>query len=445
MKISKKYKPLFDIHLVEEKLKQSNLKNREYWEALSEVTTFVVTGGRFTGKTFTVGLSVADATVNHEHRCLFTRYTMKSAEKSVIPAYLNRVEALDYLPYVKATRDSVVCTHNRGRVDFAGFKNSAGNQTANLKSLEDYSILVLEEFEEFTNWDDVEKVILSIRDKKTIIIIVMNPATKNHIAWQQFFQSRGVPAGFNGIKDDVCYIHTTYLDLGEDIISPKIWKQYEASRKIYEEVEAIPKEERTKRCSQNDIRIWKFYKYTVLGGWKEEADGLVYENWTMFDEWPEDEDVRIFGLDWGHKPDPTVLVEVRLKGKDMYVKEHIRQNEILNTDLAALIKTVIGDEEEYIVADTNPQQIAEMAALGVYMMKVNKHYGGSKPDKMRGIRKIQDKNLHIHKDSTELHRELRNYHTIVVTNSKGETKPHVVDKDDHGLDAMLYAGTRYQV
>jgi len=35
------------------------------------------------------------------------------------------------------------------------------------------------------------------------------------------------------------------------------------------------------------------------------------------------------------------------------------------------------------------------------------------------------------------------YHYIEIVNAKGETKTHVVDKDDHLLDAMLYACTRY--
>ena len=430
MKISKKYKPLFSAVRGE----------------LKDVHTVILTGGRDSGKSFTASLALCTGVYENNHRVLYTRYTLTSASDSIIPDFNEKISLLNLDSYFHVTKDRIIANHNNGKVVFKGFKTSAGNQTANLKSLKDFSILVCEEAEEYPSYEEWDKVQLSIRatDVNALNVLILNPTTKTHWVYDEFFRKNGIPDGYNGVKNGVLYIHTTYRDLGKKFIAPKNWAKYEAARSIYERLIKLDPSER-KKCDRDEIRAFKYYKYTVLGGWKEEADGLVYENWTMFDEWPEDEDVRIFGLDWGHKPDPTVLVEVRLKGKDMYVKEHIRQNEILNTDLAALIKTVIGDDEEYIVADTNPQQIAEMAALGVYMMKVNKHYGGSKPDKMRGIRKIQDKNLHIHKDSTELHRELRNYHTIVVTNSKGETKPHVVDKDDHGLDAMLYAGTRYQV
>lgn len=427
MKISSKYKPLFEAV-------RGNL----------DVHTVILTGGRDSGKSFTASLALCDGVANYNHRVLYTRYTLTSAYDSIIPDFNEKIELLNYQSFFHVTKDRILSNHNQGKIVFKGFKTSAGNQTANLKSLKDFSILVCEEAEEYPSYEEWDKVQLSIRatDVNALNVLILNPTTKTHWVYDNFFRKNGIPDGFNGIKNGVLYIHTTYRDLGEKFIAPKNWAKYEASRAIYERLQALTPEER-KKCNRDDLRAFKYYKYTVLGGWKEEADGLVYENWTMFDEWPEDEDIRIFGLDWGFRPDPTVLVEVRLKGRDMYVKEHIRANEIRNADLAELIKEIIGDEETYIVADTNKQQIMEMANLGVYMIEADKKYGGTGTNKMRGIRKIQDKNLHIHQDSIHIHEELRNYHSIVVTNSKGETKPHVVDGNDHAMDAMLYAGTRY--
>ena len=55
---------------------------------------------------------------------------------------------------------------------------------------------------------------LSIRQKsiQNRIILVLNPVTKEHWIYKRFFESMGVEEGFNGIKENVTYIHTSYLD-----------------------------------------------------------------------------------------------------------------------------------------------------------------------------------------------------------------------------------------
>ncbi len=411
-----------------------------------QVDTVVVTGGRDSGKSFGISLLTCEAATTYNHRILYTRYTLTSAHDSIIPDFTEKIKLLGNDDYFHVTKDRIIGLHNDSKIVFKGIKTSSGNQTANLKSLKDFSMFVVEEAEEFPSYDEWDKIQLSIRatDVQPLNILILNPTTKKHWIYKEFFKNHGVKDGFNGIKGNILYIHTTYLDLGEKYISPKNWRKYEAARADYELTEGKTKDER-KELPQLTIRNWKYYKYTVLGGWKSSADGLVYEDWDTFKDFPETFDYRIYGCDFGFSNDPMTFVECVIRGNEIWLKEHIYKTGLLARNAAPLMITAMGEHKSdaYIVADCNPKEIAEMGAEGIVMIPADKTFKGSGMNKMRGIRMMQGKIMHVHKDSKNLIDELNHYHTIEIVNTKGETVTHVVDKDDHLLDAALYACTRY--
>ena len=438
IKIPSKYKPLFDLYKA-----KTEKSNSDYWVALRGVDTVVVTGGRDSGKSFTTSMSFCDAAANYNHRILYTRYTLSSAQDSIIPDFNEKIGILGYDDFFHVTKDRILGKHNDSKIVFKGIKTSSGNQTATLKSLKDFSMFVVEEAEEFPTYDEWDKIQLSIRatDVQALNVLALNPASRKHWIYQEFFLKRGVKDGFNGIKGNVLYIHTTYLDLGKDYIAPKNWRKYEAARVVYERLESMSKIERDKQ-DRNDIKAWKYYKYTVLGGWKEGEEGLIYDDWSTFEEFPTDEDLRIFGLDFGFVNDPAAFVEVRLYDsyRKLYIKQHIYETGLLNSELAERIKTIIGEEECYIVADSaEPKSIAELQRLGLYVIKCIKGAGSV----LARIRRVQDMEMFVHVDSTDIHDELNHYHTINTINSKGENVIHIVDKDNHACDAFGYAATLY--
>ena len=59
-----------------------------------QVDTICITGGRDSGKSFGVSLTACEAANTFNHRILYTRYTLKSAEDSIIPDF---TEKIDYL------------------------------------------------------------------------------------------------------------------------------------------------------------------------------------------------------------------------------------------------------------------------------------------------------------------------------------------------------------
>ena len=338
-------------------------------------------------------------------RILFTRYTMVSAHLSIIPEFLEKLGLLGFDDIFNVNKAEVVNTKNNSDILFRGIKTSAGNQTASLKSLTGVSNWILDEAEELTDEDIFDTIDLSIREKdiQNRIILILNPVTKEHWIYNRFFQNRGVEAGFNGVKDNICYIHSTYLDNIENL-----------STSFLERVEAIKH------------RNFKKYNHTILGGWLDKAEGVVFENWSIGEFNPDNLQTSC-GMDFGFSVDPDSLVEVAIdkKKKKMYLKEHIYQNGLKSHDLAKIVLDKV--DNMLIIADSSePRLIEDLRHLGVNIRAVKKGTIES------GITRMQDYELVVSPESINIAKELNNY----VYADKGSKL--YVDAYNHAIDGIRY-------
>jgi len=205
---------------------------------------------------FLVSLAASNWVAEHMHRILFTRYTLVSAEDTIIPDFMEKVDLLGYSPYFKVRKDRITSKNNKGKVVFKGIKTSSGNQSANLKSLKDFSCFLVDEAEEIPDLNTWKKIYLSIRvkDVQNVSILSLNPSDKEHWIYKEFYENRGVKGGYNGIIGNVMYIHTTYLDLDRDVIADNVWNEF----KRMEEKE--PEE----------------YQTVVMGKWRDNIKGSLF-------------------------------------------------------------------------------------------------------------------------------------------------------------------------
>ena len=310
--VSEKYKPLFDIPFAYDKITEE--KKSDYWLALSKIETVVMTGGRGSGKSLVEALDATQRSVIHNHRTIYTRYTDTSLEDSVKPDFTKVIEMLGYEQYADMIQGRVNFPHNESKIVFKGLKPSSKKQTAGLKSLSDFSCFVVEEAEEHPSFEEWEKVALSLRypSVQNYSILMLNPTTKEHWIYKEFFEDRGVTEGFNGIKDEILYIHTTYLDVKKEYHTKANWSKYERGRIAYEEYLSLSDFEQA-NCTTQLRKLYKWYKFTVLGGWLDKAEGVVYSDWVdgKFDlSLP-----FVYGLDFGFSPDPTAMVKVAIDNK----------------------------------------------------------------------------------------------------------------------------------
>ena len=330
---------------------------------------------------------------------------MVSAHLSIIPEFLEKISLLGFENIFSVNKAEVVNLGNNSDILFRGIKTSAGNQTASLKSLQGISTWVLDEAEELIDEDIFDTIDLSIREKdvQNRIILILNPVTKEHWIYNRFFQDKGVEAGFNGFKDNVCYIHSTYLDNIEHL-----------SHSFLERIKTIKH------------RNFKKYEQKILGGWLDKAEGVVFDNWT-FGEFNPDGLQTSCGMDFGFSIDPDSLTEVAIdKAKrKIYLKEHIYQNGLKSNQLAEIILSKVNDK--LIIADSaEPRLIADLKHLGVNIKPVKKGTIES------GITRMQDYELIVSPESTNIAKEMNNY----VYADKGSKL--YVDNYHHAIDSARY-------
>jgi len=365
----------------------------------------VITGGRGSGKSFAVTVFLALLTYEKDNRILFTRYTMTSASMSIIPEFVEKLNLMGVIENFEVTKYEIKNKVTGSSIYFSGIKTASGDQTAKLKSISGVNTFVLDEAEELMEEDNFDKIDYSIRSKVSTnrVLLILNPTTKEHWVYQRFFQNRGIADGFNGSKDGVTYIHTTYLDNAEHL-SESFVKQVEEMK----------------------VRRPQKYEHQIMGGWLQKAEGVVFEDWQI-GQFNSEIPISCFGLDIGFARDESVLTEVAVDKarKIIWVKEHFYKKGLVTSNIYDLCLRYAG--KRLIVVDSSePRLIAELNSRGLNCTATVKKKGSI----VTGIALMQDYNINL--DGENLVKEFNNY----VWDIRG-VKPR--DAYNHGVDAMRYA------
>jgi len=363
-------------------------------------------GGRGSGKSFTINALLVMLTYEQGHTILFTRYTLTSAYISIIPEFIDKLELFNCVHDFHITKDEILNKKTGSKIIFRGIKTSSGDQTANLKSLQGITTWVVDEAEELTDEQKFDTIDLSVRQqgKQNRVILILNPTTKEHFIYTRFFEDRGVQEGSNTTKENTTYIHTTYLDNLENL-----------SKSYIDQIDQM----RSRRPEK--------YKQQMLGAWMSKAEGVIFSNWTIGEF--KRSSVSVWGQDYGFAADPSTLVEVNIDkaNKTIYLKECFYLPRLTTSQIAELNQKHARDG--LIVADSaEPRLITEL-----------KRHCNVKPSikgqgsVTYGISLLQDYDLVVSPDSTNLIKELNNYRWL---ERKSNTP---IDKYNHLIDAVRYA------
>ena len=379
--------------------------NNKYNLLGSESRYFVITGGRGSGKSYSINLFLLLLTYEVGHVILFTRYTLTSAHISIIPEFIDKIESFDLSNDFYITKDEIINKKTGSKILFKGIKTSSGTQTANLKSLAGVTTWVLDEAEELTDEDTFDKIDFSIRAKDihNRVILVLNPTTKEHFIYKRFYESKGIADGTNAVKKDTTYIHTTYEDNIKNL-----------SQSFILQIEDMK------------VRRPQKYKHQILGGWLDKAEGVVFTNWSFGKFNPNDLPTS-FGLDFGFSIDPDTLIEVAIDKahKKIYVKEHLYQNGLRMEQLA----TICFDKADkgLIIADSAEDRlIVDLKHKGLNIEPIKKGTIES------GITMMLDYDIIVEENSSNIAKELNNYAYL----NKGSKL--YIDDFNHAIDAIRY-------
>jgi PBSX family phage terminase large subunit len=207
---------------------------------------YLITGGRGSGKSWSLSMFLLNLTYEENNIILFTRYTLVSAFISIIPEFISKIELMNKENDFEITQSEIINKHTGSKILFRGIKTSQGTNTANLKSIAGVTTWVLDEAEELVDKDIFDRIDLSIRskDNPNRVVLVMNPSYKSHWIYQNFVKHS---------RQDTTYIHTTYLDNAHNLSQSFI--------------------EQAKRTRSENLHR---YEHLFLGKWLDDAEGLLW-------------------------------------------------------------------------------------------------------------------------------------------------------------------------
>ena len=373
----------------------------------SDSRYFIISGGRGSGKSFSVNALLVMLTYEQGHTILFTRYTLTSAYISIIPEFIDKLEQFGSIADFHITKDEILNKKTGSKIIFRGIKTSSGDQTANLKSLQGITTWVVDEAEELVDEQKFDTIDLSVRQqgKPNRIILILNPTTKEHFIYRRFFEDRGVQEGSNITKENTTYIHTTYQDNIDNL-----------SKSYIDQIE------------QMKIRRPEKYKQQMLGSWLNKAEGVIFNNWSVGEF--KHIGTSVWGQDYGFAADPSTLVEVNIDStnKRIYLKECFYLQRLTTSQIAQL--NLKHAREGLIVGDSaEPRLLSEIKAKGCNVRPSIKGQGSI----TYGISLLQDYDIIVSPDSTNLIKELNNYRWL---ERKSNTP---IDNWNHLIDAVRYA------
>jgi len=378
----------------------------------SEKRYFLVTGGRGSLKSTTIHDFITRLTYSKGQGILFTRYTMTSAEKSIIPEFKETLKRNGSESNFHVTKDKAINLITGSFIIFSGIKTSSGNQTANLKSLAGITTWVIEEGEDFNDEKAFDTIDDSVRSSLTQnrVIWIQNPSTKEHFIYKRWIDNNSKKINVRGYDvtisnhPEVEHIHTTY-HIALEYLSKSFVRKADNAEK-------------------NNP---KWYYHNYIGGWLEKAEGVIFDNWTEAEF--DDSLPFIWGMDFGYVNDPTTLIKVAKKDNKLFVQEFIYDKGLSTDQIAELMREYVKPEETVIADNAEPRLIDELWRKGFKIYPCKK----GKDSVRNGIAQMQDYTIHVHPDSHNIKKELNNY----IWHTKGGNVP--IDNFNHAIDAIRYA------
>lgn len=159
--------------------------------------------------------------------------------------------------------------------------------------------------------------------------------------------------------------------------------------------------------------------------------GLVFNNWTQ--GWSEDRGATCFGLDFGYSPDPTALIECKIIGTTLYLREHLYRNNMSATDIVNAVQSVVPRGTE-VICDKREDIIQDMFRKGINAKSATK--GPNSID--YGVKIMQGDSIVIHPESHNLIKEFR-YYKYKEDKDGNAIGGAYADVLNHAIDAARYA------
>jgi len=361
-------------------------------------STILLYGGAGSGKSYATAqfIIMLWLMVIDPIKILITRKTNPSLKLTAYKLILKMLDELE-IEYIHMKSEQTIQLLDGSEIIFRGM-----DDPEKIKSAE-FNVIWMEEATEFTEKDfqqlklRLRRPVVRLRDGEFLqnkIILTFNPISIHSWIYKFFFEHD---------NQEVLKLHTTYQN------NPFLDSEY------IKMLETLAEQDET------------FYKIYTLGEFVTPTN-LIYTNYTIIDDFPENFDEIIYGLDFGFN-NPTALVKIGIRDGEYYIFEELYQTRLTNSDLIEYLKQI--NVDGIIYADSaEPARIQEIQAAGFMIYPAEKNVRD-------GIDFVKRQKLHIHPSAANVIKELQNYKW------KEDRNGNILDEPvkflDHACDAIRYA------
>lgn len=396
------------------------------YEMPTGTSIIIMIGGRGGMKTYEASKFIAFSACIKKKRCVVLR-----DEKSLIrESILNEV----LLRYDTANANGVLASHydrldtgikdketNEMLVFTKGFRASNNDKTANLKSISNVDIAVIEEAEDVRDEIKFNTFADSIRKQGSVIMLVLNTPDVNHWIIKRYFNLVPVKEGYYDIEpkhiEGLLVIKTSYKD------NPHLPQHVVKSYNEY-------------GIEGSHLYNLEYYYSAIMGYSSSGMRGQIFADWQQIEakDYPHDNEIITWGIDFGYTNDPTAIVKCAIRKNNIYIHECAYETGMSAEQIKTALKTNGYSDEggQMIYIEHDEDKSREMAIMGIPHLKARKGPGS----KNAGIAKLKEFNIFYTNSSKNLSKEVSRYAWLIV-DGKATNVP--IDNYDHLLDATRYA------
>ena len=179
---------------------------------------------------------------------------------------------------------------------------------------------------------------------------------------------------------------------------------------------------------KTDPEFWKIYGLGEYG----KVFGLIFPDYKVVDNIPNDATFIANGGDFGFTNDPCGILEVYKQDGELWINEVEYKRGMTNPDIAERLKQLSKDYQETIFDSAEPKSIQELINLQINVTPAEKGADSIK----NSIDILKRYKLNITANSVNLLKELKTYKWLQDKAGNGINKP--VDYNNHLIDALRY-------
>jgi len=399
--------------------------NKEYAPVFTTDKRYIILmGGRGAGRsTFASQYALAKLVAPEYFRCAIMRYILGDIRNSIYREITDRAQDNDITNALAINDSTMTIKYGANVINAHGFKKSSGDQKAKLKSLANYTTVIIEEADEIAE-EDFMQLDDSLRTIKADIkiILLLNPPAKGHWIIKRWFDLDPAP-----VKD--FYIPKLKEGITDTLIIRTSFK------------------DNYKNLAEQSIRSYENYQFTkpdhywnmVMGFVPEVVRGKIFSNWQEIPTIPHEARLVRRGVDFGYTNDPTTLTDV-YEYNGGYILDEQLYNYGMSNKLIAETILLLPEPNTLVVADSaEPKSIDEIKSYGVNIVPAEKGPGSINT----GIAFMQSQKISYTSRSKNIKKEFENYSWMI--DKDGNTLNTPKPGFDHAMDGARYAFSTLRV